>query len=183
MRFLVILMSLIACAAQAQIERTVRPFLEPKTELMMMQMVPVCAPGVAVGVSGTRFICLSDLTVNDLPNKQHSSIHCRAAGGEVVNEADGTKFCRFNAAVCPNGWTQYKNWSTTSSDARRHGSCEGAQCQVNTSKTWCGWGVGPQYRPYHNWNNVAAERCTTRTTSDCRNSGYCVATPLQIGCY
>ncbi len=43
--------------ASAQIEGTARLPVNPARELEAMRLVPPCAPGVPVTVSGTRFIC------------------------------------------------------------------------------------------------------------------------------
>jgi hypothetical protein len=40
---------------------------------------------------------------------------CTAAGGTLV-DITGGKTCRFNAASCPAGWSQYLNWSTTTAN-------------------------------------------------------------------
>lgn len=49
---------MLASAAWAQnIERSAGQIFNPARELQAMQMVPVCAPGSLVAVSGTRLVC------------------------------------------------------------------------------------------------------------------------------
>jgi hypothetical protein len=84
---------------------------------------------------------------------------CTAAGGTLV-DITGGKTCRFNAASCPAGWSQYLNWSTTipksypcNSPAVSHSfTCKGVTESVNipaisTSITSAS----------HAWGNIAKE--------------------------
>ncbi|MGB4253931.1 MAG: hypothetical protein WBJ22_02340 [Minisyncoccales bacterium] len=50
-----------------------------------------------------------------LVNGVHTQDECKNAGGEVVDSDVTFKQCRFNASACPNGWTQYKYFTTTQS--------------------------------------------------------------------
>ncbi len=46
-----------------------------------------------------------------LVNGAHTWSECEAAGGTVVDSDVTLKQCRFEAAACPSGWNQYKNFS------------------------------------------------------------------------
>ncbi len=96
---------------------------------------------------------------------------CSAAGGTVTS-IPNMCICKFNANSCPSGWTQYNNWSETSTNtcSDSSGSCSPSQCSTTS----------------HAWSDTAIESCTYQTL----NSGkvntcvdtQCDANITNIGC-
>ena len=64
----------------------------------------------------TSGACLSQIAsfVSSQPllNTTHNYSACTSDGGEIVSIGASYPICRFNAASCPSGWTQYQNWAT-----------------------------------------------------------------------
>lgn len=91
-----------------------------------------------------------------LANEKHTSKECTDSGGEVVEDEDGVKFCKFNASSCPTSslmWRQYKNWSTTAS-----GACHtGVFVKDPSSPFQYSYGPCPGILPYHEWGNIPME--------------------------
>jgi len=136
----------------------------------------------------------------------HSETQCRAEGGEVVDDGQGNKMCRFNRSNCPTGWTQYENWSTTAStysevgwwrpcfrlkECRNNstGSCKDMNFERDDhgSHQGCNLHGGTQNHP---WQNAAREWCNLIMEIKCKTgSGACChskelyADVTQIGCY
>lgn len=71
--------------------------------------------------------CLSQISnfvaSQPLINNVHNYSACTAAGGEVVSVGASYPLCRFNAASCPSGWTQYQNWATYGSHSACYYTC------------------------------------------------------------
>ena len=104
-----------------------------------------------------------------LVNDKHSQTDCTNANG-VVTTSGGNSFCKFSADICPSGWVQYSQWSTTTSN-----QCSG--CDSCTTGS-------------HAFSNSAPESCyfTDSSTNDngvdvCTSNGLCSATKTQVGCY
>jgi hypothetical protein len=97
----------------------------------------------------------------------HVSSDCTSKGGTLVD--DGTYlFCKFAASSCPSGWTQYNNYSTT------------------TSKTCSGIGGCPGCTTAnHTWSTAVVETCTAQLKLNfgCIPDLPCTADITQIGCY
>jgi len=161
-----------------------------------------CSVGITDCSTGAP-VCVDGCTLT-LVNNQHSAAECTGAGGNVV-PAGAASVCRFDASACPNGWTQYLNWSTTSArtatyknpaivPGAKYCPCA-AGCELQTAT--CG-------SRSHNWSNAAIESktCTgSDKTGDvirhnsCDNgtcyAGSCTggtsvnvsARRTQIGCY
>ena len=74
----------------------------------------------------------------DLVYGLHSSVQCKSLGGDIV--ADGSSlFCRFDvpdshSATCPSGWTQYKEYSATSSTYLR--AYDSEECQLSNEHSY-----------------------------------------------
>ncbi len=86
-----------------------------------------------------------------LANNQHSANDCISAGGVIV-QSDGVYFCKFSSSSCPSGWTQYQNWSTTTSARGCGGGDEGCGTNCVCGYSCCDTGEHP-------WSNVATESC------------------------
>ena len=118
----------------------------------------------------------------------HTCGECRELGGMVENDRSGNIMCRFYTAdsqwcdnyslwsgctdggVCPKGWNQYEQWSTTVSRT----------CNKND---YC----GPCTTGSHPWSNRGPETCTfIRASGDDNcifNRGTCTASTYEVGCY
>ncbi|MFW6014464.1 MAG: hypothetical protein ACOCQG_04785, partial [Candidatus Nanoarchaeia archaeon] len=133
---------------------------------------------------GSNWQCVNiDVSDSDyLVNGQHTVSNCEGLGKEVVTVEGDKRVCRFEGyentsiwgetyyinASCPDGWSQYKDWSTTESDS----------CSDCTSCT-----TGE-----HNWANQEQETCTYKDYKlggGCSsiNPPTCYADITQIGCY
>ena len=120
---------------------------------------------VSATTAGCTGTASATVTVNpSLVNGAHTECQCTTAGGTIVSNGSGSNMCRFNAATCTGGWTQYLNWSTTSA-----GSC--------TNQEGLSHGSGS-----HSWANTAVE-----SVYSCTSGGaYCCtanASATQRGCY
>jgi len=105
--------------------------------------------------------------VSDLVNGLHSSAYCTTLGGEVV--VDGVdSFCRIDGTdmgggyyntACPEGWFEFKDWSTT------------------TQNPICTCSTGG-----HAWADIDndGESCWTTMLGE---PMLCLSMKTQIGCY
>jgi len=113
----------------------------------------------------------SSNSVNDLYGNFHSSAQCRFLDGTAILQYPDT-ICRFNSAVCPTGWYQYKSYTTT---------------EENVCSSWC-WGVKREcITEKHPWSDTnAIETCTYYTSGPSAKSCIeqtCSAARTQIGCF
>jgi len=119
--------------------------------------------------------CLSDINefVQNQPlvNNVHTYAACTAAGGEIVPSDVSYPMCRFNAASCPSGWTQYKNYSTNVANTCPNGSCGGCTAPAHS---WSNTATGSCV--YSNWQVGSVGGCSCCATT-------CQSTLTQIGCY
>lgn len=86
--------------------------------------------------------------------------------------------CRVAGSSCPDGWTQYGNWST--SVAKR---CTGSR----SKSPWCNWNTSCA-TGRHSFSDRAAETCRyrnawTRRLSCKGNYNTCTAKVTEVGCY
>jgi type II secretory pathway pseudopilin PulG len=104
---------------------------------------------IVEAVGGTTENCQPNITVNRLHMFIHKDTECTALGGSVQTVEGTVKLCRFNAAACPAGWTQFKNWTTTSkricnASLQRgngvNGNAWNACSNNNNIMSRCGWG-------------------------------------------
>ncbi|MDD4531121.1 MAG: hypothetical protein PHH21_00240 [Candidatus Pacebacteria bacterium] len=76
----------------------------------------ILASGAGADICTSSGACLSQIVsfVSSQPllNTTHNYSACTSAGGEIVSIGASYPVCRFNAASCPSGWTQYQNWAT-----------------------------------------------------------------------
>lgn len=113
----------------------------------------------------------SSWTDKDMVMTLHSSTQCSSAGGTVVADGSGNKFCRFNLGACPSGWLKYDNWTTTQSVTYWY--CSGGDYTDSTGE--------------HSWSNSPVEtrtfshRCGAYNRCECQASA--AASITQIGCY
>ncbi|MEK7203430.1 MAG: hypothetical protein AAB653_03875, partial [Patescibacteria group bacterium] len=116
---------------------------------------------------------------NYLVNLNHTETDCANAGGEVVDDGQGNKMCRFNTSSCLSGWTQYQNWSETIAGGYEEFSCDcGSYCNSCSVEG-------------HNWGNKAIEYydpgndCNIFNGQECESisCGGCYSTQTRIGCY
>ena len=68
MKLFVLAIALALPTAGMALERTVKPLFDPAIEARMMNIVPVCAPGTPVVVSGTRLVCGSQNSALGIPD-------------------------------------------------------------------------------------------------------------------
>ncbi|MCK9446701.1 hypothetical protein M0Q50_07560 [bacterium] len=55
--------------------------------------------------------CLAGVVSNQLlVSAGHTYGDCLTAGGSIVDTSSSLKQCKFVAASCPSGWTQYQQW-------------------------------------------------------------------------
>ena len=152
----------------------------------------VLMPSNTAGVSDVCLgagVCLSQLKSiagnQTLLSNMHTFDSCAAAGGTVVPSDVSYPICRFNLAVCPGGWTQYKSFTSTSAV-----TCP-AQCGTCCSCTsqCCGHcppcGIQTCFActtGSHAFGNVAVETCGASAAGWC--SVYtCTANTIAVGCY
>ncbi len=95
-----------------------------------------------------KVTCGIQMTTDGTPllvNSNHTVKSCTDGGGTVVGDGAGNNMCRFNSSSCPNTWTMYNGWSTTS--ARTY-HCD-IPCATNSCTT-----------SSHSWaNNATQEYC------------------------
>jgi len=115
-----------------------------------------------------------------LVGAEHTESDCISAGGEVVNTATAFKQCRFNRSACPAGWTQRKNWTTTSehkslvgNDANSRGNCAFAGSYNPSRFCYISPGSG------HVWADKEREQCNNYFIPQIFYKNDIV----QIGCY
>lgn len=145
------------------------------------------------GPSDEQLKCVVDVLYGDpvpapapftlLVNGAHSVAQCENDGGIVTSDSSGNKFCQFSAAFCPITWTQYGNWSETSTN-----SCSGAIPECSFSGTSCTTGS-------HAWGDTARESCTYtnpqsviasfggRVACSGSQDATCSAAVTKAGCY
>ncbi len=70
MKLLAVILSLLLVPATFAIEGTARPVFDSNRELEVMRMVPVCAQGTPIVVSGTRLVCGRRLAGQTCPTGQ-----------------------------------------------------------------------------------------------------------------
>jgi len=127
-----------------------------------------------------------------LVNSVHTNVNCAAVGGTVVGSGQSGDQCRFNATVCPSGWTQFREWSTLAPVADQ---------SVGTCRCWYGGGIdwiygsgpvnGVEARAWADATNDASGPSISACTVYPYNhvTYCCTCTPLlsptktQIGCY
>jgi len=80
----------------------------------------------------------------------HTSADCLSLNGTPLDDGSGNFMCRFEDDICPDGWSSYLNWTTTS--------------PVTSGCT----------TDYHTWQNLARESCTV--LGSCFVNGYGYAT-------
>jgi hypothetical protein len=85
---------------------------------------------------------------------------CESIGGETVFVEEGVYICRIQDSVCPSGWSQYQNWSTTNPGT---GACPSYSNSITTLYVTSA----------HLWSNVPVET----------SGGGAVASVTEIGCY
>jgi hypothetical protein len=107
-------------------------------------------------------------TVPFLVNGAHTELNCTAVGGELFS-VGASNACRFNS-VCPSGWNQYLNWSTTTA------------CTISCNcSSFAQFGSASG----HGWSNTAQERSgdtCSNGVSSCIYA-YCYSAINQMGCY
>ena len=117
----------------------------------------------------------------------HTCGECRELNGAVELDRDGNYMCRFytedsqwcdnfnfftgctDGGICPRGWSQYEQWSTTVS-------------RTCNQTDYC----GPCTTGSHPWSNRGPETCTFYRASgddNCFNTGTCTASTYEVGCY
>ena len=126
-----------------------------------------------------------------LVNSAHTELECTSAGGTVVASDVAYKQCQFSAGSCPGGWTQYKQYSTTSPAFYQVSFCYywSSVRQLCESTVTC----SPSCTTgSHAWSNAAPETCQYQTTYTCNiNTGLQCCSPMatgaasiaRIGCY
>jgi hypothetical protein len=138
-----------------------------------------CGIGLCFGVQtcssagefGTWGEC--DAAPSDAPNGTalcggaHTECDCGKAGGEVVDIGESCRICRFDAATCPDDFTNYDNWRTTT-DGTDCGSA--TQVQLDTGPGGAEEDC-PQYVPA-----VLASGTYYMLSCD-REANYCCGTP------
>lgn len=114
-----------------------------------------------------------------LVNNEHSEKQCVDAGGEVVDDGSGSKFCRFSKNSCPSGWTWYQKWSETKantcvgqSDINPAPDCV-ADCTTG-SHLWSNTNPNDEICTYINYVNDPQVLCMNNT---------CFPDVTKIGCY
>jgi len=116
----------------------------------------------------------------------HTYKDCADAGGEIVASDDEQPQCRFTIDSCPDGWTQYKQWSTTTPNSKTgmssltKGWCSRTDCNDDT----CLYTTPVT----HSWGNKEQESCTfcgswCPSSCACSWSDSVSSTITQVGCY
>ncbi|MBA2404250.1 MAG: hypothetical protein H0V66_05725 [Bdellovibrionales bacterium] len=132
----------------------------------------------AVGGSTTN--CNPNISNEKLHLDVHTEKHCTNLGGSKVT-AGGVKICRLNGASCPQGWSQYSNWSTTSpntcgANLQRGGSVNDnawSACSPNSALiSKCGHGTS-NTTASHGWSNAAVETKNYETVMRICYGGNC----------
>lgn len=126
-----------------------------------------------------------------LVNEIHTTNECKGANGIVyeVNES-GNKvyFCKFSENSCPNGWTKYKDWTSTTSNscnANFIGSKNGYPCVSQSNSC---------FSSSHAFSDKTIESCNYYSGGVCyggentkRVEGLatlsCISNIIEIGCY
>ncbi len=126
MKILAVVLSLILVPAAFAIERTARPVFDSSRELAAMLMVPVCAQGTPIVVSGTRLVCGQNLAGQTCPANQaiagfnaQGNIVCRAISTPTPPPVIAT-----GCGSCPPGYPYLLN--------------VGARCSSNNDTFVCG---------------------------------------------
>lgn len=147
----------------------------------------ILASGEGADICTGSGACLSQIAsfIGSQPIVGGSGIHnranCEAAGGTLIDIGLANPTCRFAAATCPSGWTQYENWSTTGPTTCGSGGCY-------QPYNICGY---PCTTGGHAWsNNSSTYSCTYGDLVETWDGGCCsvaqrtcVAIRTQIGCF
>lgn len=96
--------------------------------------------------------------------------YCGEAGGTSMTDGSGNDFCRFDAANCPSGWSQFQNWSAASNrNCSTNNCCSPNNCQASG----------------HSFSNQSLDTCTYKmgynSCSGCLTQT-CQADRIAIGC-
>ena len=112
-----------------------------------------------------------------LVNGVHTGTDCTGAGGAVF-DTGSEEICRFDAASCPSGWTQFESWNTF--DARSCSHNGGGPCPT----TGCSLSFMP-FGNYPSGSSCVYPRNRESGGGECNPDGSatCTAPVLQIGCY
>jgi hypothetical protein len=125
-----------------------------------------------------------------LVNNVHCESQCVSEGGEVVDSDTSQKQCRLISALCPDGWTRYKNFNAqTGAYGCAPNLCAGCEagCCDGTKGVHCctpaaDWGNRADW----NYNNIPHYGgCGTvyGESAPCCNGYEVPATITQVGCY
>ena len=112
----------------------------------------------------------------------HTREACEVAEGTVVDSDVSLPMCHFDSSMCPTNWTQYKDYSRTTSNSCSTGY---STCGYWGNKggntdgciTWSGC-TGCTTEE-HSWGNIAVESCTM---SACKTPGSCCQKGGQVSC-
>ena len=113
--------------------------------------------------------CSEPTTLLANGSSSHTVSDCEIAGGTVYD--GGTEGCvrKFTNSYCPSTWTQYNNWSTTTSN-----TCSDYQCSSCTTGSHTFSDTAVESCRYSAWSGGDGGWCT---------SAYCRASVTEIGCY
>jgi len=135
-------------------------------------------------------MCAGPDPENMLFSLKHSVTDCQALPNGSVQVESGTlrKFCKISgASQCPSGWTQYKNWSTTTPPSSCGCYCNGSGC-CRDGTYWASYLVSGICGS-HAWSNTSLEVAIygAQGCCDCLWYDCCQcevrATITEIGCY
>lgn len=144
----------------------------PSTKLEVNGSILASGAGDVCNGAGACLSDINDFVQNQpLVNNVHNYAACTAAGGEIIPSDVSYPMCRFNAASCPSGWTQYKNYSTNVANTCPNSSCGGCTAPAHS---WSNTATG--YCVYSNWQVGSVGGCSCCATG-------CSSTQTQIGCY
>lgn len=140
-----------------------------------------CGGSCSAGSSKTCSTAPLGTGASFLYDSIHSTDDCTAAGGTV--QQDGTdKFCKFDRTSCSSGWTQFKNWTTTTAKTCTGATNDNTKCPVSSCTTGG-----------HDFSNTAPESCNYKSNrswtpeSCCSNWTYTCTSWVpycwEAGCY
>lgn len=99
----------------------------------------ITATGDVCGAGACLSQIASFVANQPLVNNVHNQAACTAAGGTVVPSDVSYPQCRFNAASCPSGWSQYKEFAKLDG-VFCYGGPSGYSCYGSCTPSSGSWG-------------------------------------------
>lgn len=149
-------------------------------------LFPTCESNEYLTYNGTNLRCIEGSGVGSgtyegpLYNNIHNGTQCVENFGVVVT-LDGEKVCKFQSS-CPSGWTQFKDWTATTSN-----SCSASNCDSSDMSWWNGRPHSCSVSSSHTFSDNAGGSCAYFVCGcagcGCCRGATCKEKIIEAACY